>query len=100
MPEREYIIQEAFHTENVREISVDWNGNNYLVIYGRHINGGFFSIPNWGIGGELSSHWAEDILGNAARIDRFLEDKRASTQISMAVAEWETELRQKAEGSI
>lgn len=38
---------------NVRHITVECNGNSYSVIFGRYINGGFFSIPNWGVGGEL-----------------------------------------------
>lgn len=89
MTKQEYIIQKEFQTENVKEISIDWNGNNYLVIYGTHINGGFFSIPNWGIGGELSSHWVDDVVDNASRINRFLKCKKASVQIAMAIAEWE-----------
>ena len=89
MTRQEYIVQREFKTENVKEISIDWNGNNYLVIYGTHINGGFFSIPNWGIGGELSSHWVDDVVDNAGRINRFLKDKKASMQIAMAIAEWE-----------
>ena len=89
MTKQEYIIQREFQTENVKEISIDWNGNNYLVIYGTHINGGFLSIPNWGIGGELSSHWIDDVVDNAGRINRFLKSKKASIQIAMAIAEWE-----------
>ena len=38
---------------NVHHITVEYNGNSYSVIFGRYINGGFFSIPNWGVGGEL-----------------------------------------------
>lgn len=33
---------------NVHHITVEYNGNSYSVIFGRYINGGFFSIPNWG----------------------------------------------------
>lgn len=33
----------------LREFSVDWNGFNFLVIYGRHVNGWFIAIPNWNI---------------------------------------------------
>lgn len=38
---------------NIHHITVECNGNSYSIIFGRYINGGFFSIPNWGVGGEL-----------------------------------------------
>ena len=37
---------------NVHHIIVEYNGNSYSVIFGRYINGGFFSVPNWGVGGD------------------------------------------------
>lgn len=89
MAKREYEITAQYNTNNVKEISVDWNGNNYLVIYGKHINGGFFSIPNWGVGGELSGHFASDVFGNTEYINRYLKNKRAAQQIAMAIAEME-----------
>ena len=36
---------------NVHHIGVDFNGNYYSVIFGKYVNGGFFSIPNWNCGG-------------------------------------------------
>lgn len=33
---------------NIHHITVEYNGNSYSVIFGKYINGGFFSIPNWG----------------------------------------------------
>lgn len=38
------------------EHSVDINGYSYLLILGRHINGGFICIPNHNIGCEYSLH--------------------------------------------
>lgn len=89
MAKREYEIRAQYDTNNVKEISVDWNGHNFLVIYGKHINGGFFSIPNWGVGGELSGHFASDVFGNTEYINRYLKNKRAAQQIAMAIAEME-----------
>lgn len=37
------------------EDSVSWNGYSFLVIYGKHVNGGFIAIPNWKICCEASS---------------------------------------------
>lgn len=87
---KDFIIQHEYQTSNVREISVVWNGNNYLVIYGKHINGGFFSIPNWGVGGELSSHFTDDTFYNGEVIGRVLKSKRAGKAIAMAIAEMES----------
>lgn len=84
----DFIIQREFQTSNVREISVDWNGNNYLVIYGKHINGGFFSIPNWGVGGELSGSW-NDTFYNGEVIGRALKSKKAGKAIANAIAAME-----------
>lgn len=89
MAKKEYDITAQYCTNDVKEISIDWNGNNYLVIYGKHINGGFFSIPNWGVSGELSSHLASDVFGNTDYINRYLKNKRAAQQIAMAIAEME-----------
>lgn len=84
---KEYAINARYSTKNVKEVSIDWNGNNYLVIYGKHINGGFFSIPNWGVGGELANF--SDIVWNTESIGRALKSKKAAKQIAMAIAEME-----------
>lgn len=42
------------------EHTISVNDNSYLVIFGRHINGGFIAIPNWNISCE-----ATDILPSA-----------------------------------
>lgn len=47
---------------DIHHISVDYNGFNYSVVFGKYINGGFFSIPNWNRGGELANY--NDIFWN------------------------------------
>lgn len=44
------------------EASIDVAGYNYLVIYGKHINGYFCAIPNWKIACEMST--PDDTLYN------------------------------------
>ena len=56
---------------NVHHIGIDYNGNYYSVIFGRYVNGGFFSIPNWNCGGELSTF--DDVFWNAESIGRSLK---------------------------
>ena len=53
-------IQSDYEVSKVHEISVDWNGYNFLIIYGQHVNGWFIAIPNWNIcveATEPSNYW-------------------------------------------
>lgn len=71
---------------NIHHITVEYNGNSYSVIFGRYINGGFFSIPNWGVGGELGQF--SDIFWNTESLSRVLKSKKAAKAIAMAIAEF------------
>ena len=68
---------------------VDYNGNYYSVIFGRYINGGFFSIPNWNVGGELGEF--SDTFWNTESLSRVLKSKKAAKVIAMAIAEFAEE---------
>ncbi|HIS62168.1 MAG TPA: hypothetical protein IAC14_07970 [Candidatus Scybalomonas excrementigallinarum] len=48
-------IESEFEAKVLYEYSVAIEESSYLVIYGKHINGYFCSIPNWGKGCELGS---------------------------------------------
>ena len=74
--------------ENVHHIGVDYNGNYYSVIFGKYVNGGFFSIPNWKCGGELATF--DDVFWNVESIGRTLKSKRAAKAIAMAIAGFAT----------
>lgn len=71
---------------DVHHIGVDYNGNYYSVIFGRYVNGGFFSIPNWNCGGELSTF--DNVLWNADSISRAIKSKRVGKIIATAIAEF------------
>ena len=71
---------------NVHHITIEYNGNSYSVIFGRYINGGFFSIPNWGVGGELGQFC--DTFWNEESLCRVLKSKRAAKVIALAIAEF------------
>lgn len=56
-----------FHEAKVQfEVEINYGGNYYLVIFGRHINGYFCAIPNWGVGCEMAE--PEDIFYNTERL--------------------------------
>lgn len=80
---KEFKIARTYEVSDVKEISVDWNGHNFLVIYGNHINGGFFSIPNWNVGGELA--FFDDILWNTESIGRSLKNYDMGEIIAKAI---------------
>ena len=78
------------NVNNVHHIGVDYNGKYYSVIFGRYVNGGFFSIPNMGVGGELSKFG--DIFWNEESLCRTLKSKRVAKVIAQAIAEYRKEL--------
>lgn len=43
------------HDVAAQEFSVDWNGFNFLIIYGKHKNGWFAAIPNWNVCTEMGN---------------------------------------------
>lgn len=71
---------------DLHHIGVEFNGNYYSVIFGRYINGGFFSIPNWNVGGELSQF--SDLFWNTGSIGKVLKNKNAAKAIAMAISEF------------
>lgn len=48
------------------EISVDYNGWNFLMIFGEHINGWFIALPNHGVCCEAAS--PRDTFYNSERL--------------------------------
>ena len=79
-----YIVYNS--VENVHHIGVDYNGNYYSVIFGKYVNGGFFSIPNWNCGGELATF--DDVFWNAESIGRSLKSKKSGKAIAKAIAKF------------
>lgn len=63
----EYTINNTYRVSDTGEISVDANGLNFLVIYGKHINGWFIAIPNHGISTE-AAHPADDVFHNMEKL--------------------------------
>lgn len=71
---------------NVHHIGIEYNGNYYSVIFGEYVNGGFFSIPNWKVCGELAE--LDDISWNTEAIGNELNDINASKAIAIAIAKF------------
>lgn len=70
------------------EISVDWNGYNYLIIYGSHINGWFAAIPNWETCAEISE--PDDVFYNTEKLSKALDSANAGRALVEAISvHWE-----------
>lgn len=76
-------VKNIYQASDVHEISVDFNGNNYLVIYGRHINGWFIAIPNWDVCVEAAP--PEDVFYNSERIAHSLKRKTAAKELAAVI---------------
>lgn len=61
-----------------KEESIDCHGLNFLCIYGKHINGGFAAITNWGVAAELSAH-RSDLNYNRSKVLEALERSPEAT---------------------
>lgn len=55
-----------YKVEALFEVSFDANGSHFLVIYGKHGNGGFCCLPNWGISCEAGD--ADDVFYNTEKL--------------------------------
>ena len=52
---------------NAREETINCHGLDFLCIYGRHINGGYAALMNWGVAVELSAS-KNDLRYNQSKI--------------------------------
>lgn len=55
-----------YEAEALFEVSFSANGSHFLVIYGRHENGGFCCITNWGISCEMGD--PNDVFYNTEKL--------------------------------
>ena len=85
----EYKIQHTYEVTQTHEFSVDWNGFNFLIIYGRHINGWFIAIPNLNVCTELGE--PSDVAYNATKIAQTRIHNTAPMYLAQAIVEhWES----------
>ncbi len=80
-----YKIRNTYEVSHTQEFSVDYNGLNYLVIYGKHINGGFIAIPNWGVSSESGN--PTDIFYNTEKLSTKFDDYEIPKVIAEAIKE-------------
>lgn len=72
--------------KNVHHIGVECDENYYSVIFGKYVNGGFCSIPNWNVGCELAGF--NDVFWNTEQLQVALKKKKVAKAIANAIAEF------------
>lgn len=82
---QQYTIKEDYKVTETHEFSVDWNGYNFLIIYGNHINGWFIAIPNWSISTEAAH--PEDVFYNTERLSGAIDVPGAPDILAEAIKE-------------
>lgn len=84
----EYRIQNTYEVTKTHEFSVDWNGFNFLIIYGKHKNGWFIAIPNWNVCTEAGEPTSVDY--NATKLAQTHIHDTAPVYLAKAIKEhWE-----------
>lgn len=74
-----------FEASVIFEATIDTCGSCYLVIYGRHINGYFCAIPNFGISCEMAE--PSDTFYNTERLIGVGIGERSARELAKAIKE-------------
>ena len=83
----DYKISKVWNdVSDIHHITVDYDGYSYTVIFGKYINGGFFSIPNFNAGGDLGEF--SEVSWNTESIYNSLKDENAAKAIAKAIKEY------------
>lgn len=81
----DYKIRKTYEVTQIHEFSVDWNGFNFLIIYGHHINGWFIAIPNCNVCTEAGE--PEDAEYNATKLAQTRIHDIAPMYLAQAIKE-------------
>ncbi len=95
-------IQKQYGCSALFEISVDTNGYNFLVIFGKHISGYYCAIPNWNLCCEMSeacdTYYNYERLSEAIRKTNVGLEREIAKELAEAIKEYyELSEEQKAE---
>ena len=77
-------VKKTYAVTAVKELSIDWNGFNFLVIIGKHINGWYIAIPNWNVCTEAGNPM--DSFYNSEKLSKALNNVNMGNAIADAVA--------------
>ena len=66
---------------------INLNGDDYLLIFAHHINGGLIAIPDWNICCEASAY-CDDIVYNTSKLTNSGLDEKTAKKIATYIDEW------------
>ena len=85
----EYEIVKDYGQVTAHEISVDFDGYNFRVIYGEHTGGWFIAVPNWELCVEAT--FPTDHFYNTEKLSRVFNNAERGKAVAEAIKEhWET----------
>lgn len=79
-------IKRTYEATAKEELSIDWNGHNFLVIIGEHINGWYIAIPNWNVCTEAG--FPTNNFYNGEKLANALNDENMGISIADAIKEY------------
>ncbi len=79
----EFKIETIFEAKAMFEFNVAIGGWTYLVIYGKHINGGFCCVPNWKWGCEMSN--PNEVAYNRDKLIECGANEEVANEIAKAI---------------
>lgn len=79
----DYKIQATYSCEALKEISIDTNGYNFLIIFGKHINGYYIAIPNHNICVEAAC--GDDTFYNEEKLIQGGVDEKSAEVIAKVI---------------
>lgn len=78
-----YVMRNEHKPTDVKEFVVNYSGMQYLIIYGKHINGGFIAVPSHGRSCEASE--PEDVVYNRVNLTRCGFNQNAANMIAQVI---------------
>lgn len=79
------------------EHTLSVNDSAYLIIFGRHINGGFIAIPNWGICCEASDNLPTSSYNREQLVQAGLDENAAIAIANYVEEEYQAIVESRAE---
>ena len=91
------MIGRLFDASVIFEANVEANGSYFLVIYGKHANGYFIAIPNWGVCCEATK--ASDTFYNAEKLRDVKLSVKTAHLLANAIKKIAVHLSAQSEGA-
>ena len=87
-----------FEASVIFEANLEANGSSFLVIYGKHANGYFIAIPNWGVCCEAAE--PSDTFYNAEKLRDVNFTTKTAHILANAIKKMVAHLSAGAQGSL